>query len=261
MSYRTGLLVATAFITGVTIAGPGATVLGRLGIETGFAQAAPDDRTHELALFGEVLARVQSDYVEPVTTKKLIHSALTGMLAGLDPHSSYMDPKEWREMQTETRGRFGGLGMEVTEAGGLVKVISPIDGTPAFKAGIKPGDLITALDGKTLMGLTLAEAVDKLRGPPETQVTLTIKRTGEDKPVEVTLTREIIHMQVAKSKLYNDVGYVRLTMFNDDTEKALREAIEGFARARAASCAASCWTCATIPAACWTRRWKCRTTS
>ena len=232
MSFRTGLLVATAFVAGVGLAGPGNGLLSRIGIQTGFAQAAPDDRTHELALFGEVLARVQSDYVEPVTTKKLIQNSLSGMLAGLDPHSSYMNPKEWREMQTETRGRFGGLGMEVTEAGGLVKVISPIDGTPAAKAGVKPGDLITAADGKTLMGMTLSEAVDKLRGPPDSKVTLTIKRAGDDKPLELTLTREIIHMQVAKSHLYNDIGYVRLSMFNDDTEKALRDAIDGFRRSQ-----------------------------
>ena len=232
MSYRTGLLVATAFVAGLGIAGPGSGMLERLGLTPGFAQAAPDDRGHELSLFGEVLARVQSDYVEPVTTRKLIRSALTGMLAGLDPHSAYMDPKEWRDMQTETRGRFGGLGMEVTESGGLVKVISPIDGTPAARAGIKPGDLITAADGKTLMGLTLSQAVDKLRGPPDTKVTLTVKRTGDDKPLELTLTREIIHMQVAKSHLYGDIGYVRLSLFNDDTDEALRQAVAGFRKER-----------------------------
>ena len=232
MKYRTSLLVATAFVAGVGIAGPGSGMLGRFGIVPSFAQASSDDRTRELSLFGEVLERVQNDYVEHVTTKKLIHNALSGMLAGLDPHSSYMDPKQWHEMQTETRGKFGGLGMEVTEAGGLVKVVAPLDGTPAARAGIKSGDLITAADGKTLMGMTLSEAVDKLRGAPNTKVTLTIKRAGEDKPLQVTMTREIIHMQVAKSHLYKDIGYVRLSMFNDDTDKALREAIDKFRKER-----------------------------
>lgn len=232
MKYRTSLLVATAFIAGIGIAGPGSGVLSRLGVVPSFAQGSSDSRTHQLALFGEVLERVQTDYVEPVTTKKLIQNALSGMLSGLDPHSSYMDPKQWHEMQTETRGRFGGLGMEVTESGGLVKVIAPLDGTPAARAGIKAGDLITAADGKTLMGLTLTEAVDKLRGPPHTKVTLTVKRSGDDKPLEVTMTREIIHMQVAKSHLYDDIGYVRLTMFNDDTDKALREAVTKFRKER-----------------------------
>lgn len=232
MRYRTGLLVATAFIAGVGLAGPGSGVLHQLGLDPGYAQAAQDSRSHELSLFGEVLERVQSDYVEPVTTTKLIHNALSGMLSGLDPHSSYMDPKQWHDMQTETRGRFGGLGMEVTEAGGLVKVISPIDGTPAARAGIKPGDLITAADGKTLMGMSLSDAVDKLRGAPNTKVTLTIKRAGDDKPLQLTLTREIIHMQVAKSHLYNDIGYVRLSLFNDDTDNALRSAIDKFRKER-----------------------------
>jgi len=232
MKYRTSLLVATAFVAGIGIAGPGSGVLGRFGVVPSFAQGSPDDRARELALFGEVLERVQNDYVAPVTTKKLINNALSGMLSGLDPHSSYMDPKQWHEMQTETRGKFGGLGMEVTEAGGLVKVVAPLDGTPAARAGIKSGDLITAADGKTLMGMTLSEAVDKLRGAPNTKVTLTVKRAGDDKPLEVTMTREIIHMQVAKSHLYGDIGYVRLSMFNDDTDKALREAIDKFHRER-----------------------------
>ncbi len=142
----------------------------------------PDTRAQSLALFGQVLERVRADYVDPVKTSTLIHYALDGMLSGLDPHSGYMDAKQWHEMQLETQGHFGGLGMTVTGEGGLLKVIAPIDGTPAARAGIKPGDLITTVDGKTIEGLTLQEAVDKLRGPPNTQVKLTIKREGDADP-------------------------------------------------------------------------------
>jgi carboxyl-terminal processing protease len=231
MNRRTSLFVATAFVAGAVVAGPATRLLlPRLTPNAAFADTVsyPDDRTRSLALFGQVLERVRADYVDPVKTSTLIDHALDGMLSGLDPHSGYMDPKQWHEMQLETQGHFGGLGMTVTGEGGLLKVIAPIDGTPAARAGIKPGDLITAVDGKTVEGLTLQEAVDKLRGPPNTQVKLTVKREGEAAPLLLTLTREIIHMDVVKSQRDGDIGYVRLSVFNDDTDRDLRAALAGF---------------------------------
>jgi carboxyl-terminal processing protease len=148
------------------------------------------------------------------------------MLAGLDPHSSYMNPKQWADMQVTTKGEFGGLGLQVTGDSGLVKVISPIDDTPAARAGIKPGDLILSIDSKSVEGLSLDEAVDKMRGSPGSNITLTLKREKVDKPIDVTLTREIIHLQVVKSALYNDVGYIRLSSFNEESDPKLREAID-----------------------------------
>ncbi|HEY1934745.1 MAG TPA: S41 family peptidase [Acetobacteraceae bacterium] len=229
MNRRSILLLSAAFLTGAFFAGPAAHVfVPRLAAAYADVLPQSDDRARELALFGEVMARVQADYVQPVTTKALIGNALNGMLSGLDPHSGYLDAKQWHEMQVETQGRFGGLGMTVTGEDGLLKVVSPIDGTPASRAGIKPGDLITAVDGKTIEGLTLTEAVDRLRGPPDTQVHITIKRQGDAKPIELTLTREIIHMQVVKSQRYGNIGYVRLAEFNDETDRGLRDAIAVF---------------------------------
>ncbi|MGA3400451.1 MAG: S41 family peptidase [Acetobacteraceae bacterium] len=230
MNRRTSLLVATAFVAGAVVAAPATRLLPRLAPNTAFADSAsyPDDRAQALALFGQVLERVRADYVDPVTTSTLIHHALDGMLSGLDPHSGYMDAKQWHEMQLETQGHFGGLGMTVTGEGGTLRVIAPIDGTPAARAGIKPGDLITSVDGKTIQGLTLQEAVDKLRGPPNTQVKLTIKREGDASPILLTLTREIIHMEVVKARREGDFGYVRLSVFNDDTDRDLRAALAGF---------------------------------
>jgi carboxyl-terminal processing protease len=150
------------------------------------------------------------------------------MLSGLDPHSSYMNAKQWADMQIQTKGEFGGLGLEVTEDRdtGVIKVISPIDDTPAARAGMKPGDLILSLDGKSVEGLTLNDAVDKMRGPPGTTITISVKREKIDKPIEVTLTREVIHFQVVKSALYGDVGYIRMSSFNEESDPKLREAID-----------------------------------
>lgn len=229
MNRRSILFLSAAFLTGACFAGPVAHVfVPRLAAAYADVPLKTDDKASELALFGEVMARIQADYVEPVTTQTLIHHALDGMLAGLDPHSGYLDAKQWHEMQVETRGRFGGLGMTVTGGAGVLKVVSPIDGTPAARAGIKSGDLITAVDGKTIEGLTLNEAVDRLRGPPDTQVRITIKREGNANPIDLTLTREIIHMQVVKSHLYGTIGYVRLAEFNDETDRGLRDAITAF---------------------------------
>jgi carboxyl-terminal processing protease len=227
MTRRTVLLLSAAFLAGAGFAGPGARLfVPRLA--AAYADPPGSGKARDLALFGEVMARIEADYVKPVSTDDLIHYALDGMLSGLDPHSGYLDPKQWHEMRVETRGQFGGLGMTVTGADGLLKVVSPIDGTPAARAGIKPGDLITTVNGKTIEGLTLTEAVDKLRGPPDTKVRITIKREGDPQPIELTLTREIIHMQVVKSHLYGDIGYVRLAEFNDETDAGLRSAIASF---------------------------------
>ena len=221
MTRRTGLLLASSFLAGALFAAPAAHWLApRLMPPDAFAETVsyPDDKGAALSLFGQVLQRVQANYVEPVSTGSLIHKALDGMLSGLDP-------QEWREMQVETRGRFGGLGMTVTGASGMLKVIAPLDGTPAARAGIKAGDLIVMVDGKTIEGLTLSEAVDKLRGPPDTQVKITLKREGVDKPMQLTLTREIIHVQVVKSQRFGDIGYIRLNEFNDDADHAVRAAL------------------------------------
>ncbi|HUB13830.1 MAG TPA: S41 family peptidase [Acetobacteraceae bacterium] len=229
MNRRTGLLVTTAFLAGAVTAWPAAHFLVP-HVPPAFAGAVSnaDAREQSLTLFGQVLERVRADYVDPVKTSALIHYALDGMLSGLDPHSGYMDPQEWHEMQLETEGHFGGLGMTVTGEGGLLKVIAPIDGTPAARAGIKPGDLIVSVNGKTVEGLTLEQAVDELRGPPDTQVELTIKREGDANPIALKLTREIIHMEVVKSRREGDIGYVRLSVFNDDTNRGLRAAITSF---------------------------------
>ena len=224
MKRRTGLFLALAFLAGAALTGPAwRLVAPRLGLPMAFAETGGDARA--FALFSEVLQRVQADYVEPVSTATLVHKALSGMLSGLDPHSSYMDARQWREMQVETRGRFGGLGMTVTSAGGALKVISPIDGTPAARAGVKAGDLIDAVDGKTIEGLSLSDAVEKLRGPPDTQVRITIRREGNPSPIQLTLTREIIHVEVVKSRRYGDIGYIRLSEFNDEADRALRAAL------------------------------------
>jgi carboxyl-terminal processing protease len=178
-----------------------------------------------LTLFGDVFERVRAEYVEPVDDKELVENALNGMLTGLDPHSNYMNAKSFRDMQVQTRGEFGGLGIEVTQDNGFIKVITPIDDTPASRAGIKTGDLILALDGQSVQGLTLNDAVDKMRGAPNSKIKLTIKREGVDTPLELSLMREVIKIQVVKSHLEgNDVGYIRLTSFSEQTDSGLRKA-------------------------------------
>ena len=190
------------------------------------AKAAMDDAYRELNLFGDVFERVRADYVEKPDDSKLIESAINGMVSGLDPHSSYMDPKGFRDMQVETTGEFGGLGIEMTMEDGLIKVVAPIDETPAAKAGILANDLITQLDGEQVQGMTLNQAVDKMRGPANTKIKLTIMRKGQDKPIEVSLTREVIRVRSAHSRVEgDDVGYIRLTQFNEQTTDGLKKAI------------------------------------
>jgi carboxyl-terminal processing protease len=190
------------------------------------AKAAASDTYRELNLFGDVFERVRADYVEKPDDSKLVESAINGMLAGLDPHSSYMDPKSFRDMQVQTRGEFGGLGIEVTMEDGLVKVVAPIDDTPAAKAGVMANDIITHLDDEAVQGLTLNQAVDKMRGPVNTKIKLTIMRKGADKPLDVTIVRDVIRVKSVRSHSEGeDVGYIRVTQFNEQTTDGLKQAI------------------------------------
>ena len=199
----------------------------RLVLEGATAQAAPAADTYrQLGLFRDVFERVRADYVEKPDDGKLIESAINGMLAGLDPHSSYMDPKSMREMQVQTRGEFGGLGIEVTMEEGLVKVVAPIDDTPAAKAGIMANDIITHIDDKQVQGLTLDQAVEKMRGPANTKTKLKIVRKGQDKPIEVSITRKIIHVSSVRGRLEgDDIGFIRVTQFSEQTSDTLKKAI------------------------------------
>jgi carboxyl-terminal processing protease len=180
----------------------------------------------QLNLFEEVLRDVRSDYVEKPNSAKLIENAINGMLSGLDPHSSYMNAQQFRDMQVEETGEFGGLGLKVTMEDGLVKVVAPVEGTPAAKAGIQSGDLITAIDGKDIQGLTLQQAVEQLRGPVHTPVTITVSRKGLEEPFDVKIVRGIIHIVPVKSDAENGVGYIRISIFNDHTADDLRAAID-----------------------------------
>jgi carboxyl-terminal processing protease len=182
---------------------------------------------NELRSFTEVFSRIKSDYVEPVEDKKLLEDAVQGMLAGLDPHSAYLDADSFKDMRVETEGQFGGLGIEVTMENGFVKVVSPIEDTPAARAGVKPGDLIIRLDDKAVKGLTLTEAVRFMRGKPGSDITLTIVREGATKPLKITLTRAVIKIQSVKSRmLESGFGYVRVTQFQAGTDKGLAEALK-----------------------------------
>ncbi|MCS6877449.1 MAG: S41 family peptidase [Geminicoccaceae bacterium] len=199
------------------------------GILTG-APSSSTDTFRALKLFGDVFERVRSEYVEEVSDQVLIESAINGMLAALDPHSGYLDANRYRDMQVQTRGEFGGLGIEVTMENGLVKVVSPIDDTPAHKAGIQAGDLITHIDGEPVAGLTLSEAVERMRGPVDTKIQLRILRRGREEPIEVTLTRAIIKISPVRARLEGDIAYLRLTTFNEHTSNAMREKFEELKR-------------------------------
>src|SRR5438128_11456882 len=201
----------------------------RIGVMGASARAAGADTYRQLNLFGDVFERVRADYVEKPDDGKLVESAINGMLSALDPHSSYMDAKSFRDMQVQTRGEFGGLGIEVTMEEGLVKVVAPIDDTPAAKAGVMAGDMITHLDDEPVQGLTLNQAVDKMRGPVNTKIRLKIARKGQDKTIEVTITRDIIIVRSVRSRPEGDVGYIRITQFNEQSTEALKKAINDLA--------------------------------
>ena len=189
------------------------------------AQTNTSETYRQLNLFGDVFERVRSDYVKEVGDEDLIESAINGMLTSLDPHSSYLNTKSFRDMQVQTRGEFGGLGIEVTMEGGLVKVVSPIDDTPAYRAGVKPGDLITHLDSEAVQGLSLAEAVERMRGPVNTDLVLTIRRTGRE-PFDITITRAVIKIKSVRSRAEGDVGYIRITTFSEQTATGVARAMQ-----------------------------------
>lgn len=179
----------------------------------------------QLDLFSAAFEKVREAYVRPVEDKELVNNAIEGMVSGLDPHSSYMDAKTYADMQVQTKGEFGGLGLEVTMEDGLVKVISPIDDTPAAKAGIKTGDFIAAINTTPIQGMALNDAIDKMRGANGTRVSLTILRPGTKKPFDVTLTRAIIRVDSVKYRKEGDIGYIRISAFNERTDSGLQNAV------------------------------------
>jgi carboxyl-terminal processing protease len=191
------------------------------------APAAPNAETYRrLQAFGDIFEQVRARYVDKPDENKLIASAINGMLSGLDPHSSYMDASNFRDMQVETRGEFGGLGMEVTQEDGQIKVVTPIDDTPAAKAGILANDVIIKLNGESIQNLSLDQAIEKMRGPVNTAVKLTITRKGQDKPLEISITRAVIRVSSVRSRLEgDDVGYIRLTQFTEQSTDGLQKAI------------------------------------
>ena len=225
MKLRSGLLLSGTFAAGLVIGG---TVMP---LRFAAGQDASSDSTYQqLSLFGDIFERVKANYVIDPPSDKLVYNAVNGMLSGLDPHSSYMNAKQYADMQVETTGQFGGLGLEVTQTSGLLKVISPIDDTPASRAGIKPGDIIVDIDGHSTDGLNLDDAVDRMRGAVGSQIKLTLKRSGIDTPVNVTLTREIIEIQAVKAKLIptaaGEIGYIRLSSFSEQADEDLRKSVK-----------------------------------
>jgi len=197
----------------------------RLTLVGASAKAAPGDTYRQLNLFGDVFERVRADYVEKPDDAKLVESAINGMLAGLDPHSSYMDIKSYKDMQIQTKGQFGGLGIEVTMEDGLVKVVAPIDDTPAAKAGVMAGDIITHLDDEPVQGLTLNQAVEKMRGAINTKIKLKIVRKGQDKPVEIGIIREMIVVRSVRARPEGDIGFIRISQFNEQANEGLKKAV------------------------------------
>jgi carboxyl-terminal processing protease len=219
MMRKLGLVAAGAF-AGALLVG-GAAQWG----EKGGATAAGTDTYRQLNLFGDIFERVRADYVEEPEEAALVEAAINGMLSSLDPHSSYLNAKDFRDMQVQTRGEFGGLGIEVTMEDDLVKVVTPIDETPAAEAGVLSGDLITHLDGEPVAGLTLRQAVDKMRGPVNTPITLTVIREGVDEPLEIKIVRDIITIKAVRHRVEEDIGYIRITQFNEQTSDSLDAAV------------------------------------
>lgn len=208
---------------------------GLLGATLGFSafavttnQSASEKRAQtfkQLELFAEIVAKAQANYVTEFDESEAIEAAINGMLSSLDPHSSYLDPNDFKDMQAQTSGEYGGLGIEVTAQDGFVKVVSPMDGTPAHRAGIKSGDFLTAIDGKSIVGLPLNDAVKQMRGEVNSAINVTVVREGVE-PFDVSLNREVIRPVVVKQKMIGDVGYVRITTFNEQTVKSLDKALE-----------------------------------
>jgi carboxyl-terminal processing protease len=196
------------------------------------ARAAVSDTYRQLNLFGDIFEHVRAQYVEKPNDAKLIESAINGMLNALDPHSAFLDAKNFNDMKTQTRGEFGGLGIEVTMEDGVVKVVSPMDGTPAARAGIQPNDLITHLNDEQVKGLTLEQAVDKMRGPVNSAITLRVQRKGTDKPIEIKIVREVISIRNVRHRIEGgDIGYIRITSFQGErTLEQLRSSIAEIAK-------------------------------
>ncbi|HSO48079.1 MAG TPA: S41 family peptidase, partial [Rhizobiaceae bacterium] len=193
----------------------------------GAAIAAGTSTYQQLGIFGDIFERVRSQYVTEPEDEKLIENAINGMLSALDPHSSYLNPKDFSDMRVQTRGEFGGLGIEVTMEDELVKVVSPIDDTPASKAGVLAGDKISKIDGENVRGLSLQDAVEKMRGPVNTPIVLTIIREGADKPLDITLIRDVIQVKAVKYRVEgDDVGYLKVTSFTEQTYENLEDAIK-----------------------------------
>ncbi len=216
-----------AFWTFLMMTGLAATTTVLNVTRTYSATPSPNSELYrQLDLFGDVLERVRSDYVEKPDDTQLIESAINGMLASLDPHSAYLSPKHFRDMQVQTRGEFGGLGIEVTMENGVVKVVSPIDDTPAAKAGLQANDLITHLDNEAITGLTLEQAVEKMRGPVNTPITLTIVRKGIEDPFDVKVTRDVIRINAVKARAEGDVAYIKVSTFNEQTHANLVKSVD-----------------------------------
>ena len=204
----------------------GATTL--LNVSKTYSATTPNSEIYkQLDLFGDVLERVRTDYVEKPNDAKLIETAINGMLSSLDPHSAYLSPKHFQDMQVQTRGEFGGLGIEVTMESGVVKVVAPIDDTPAAKAGVQPGDLITHLDGEQIVGLTLTQAVEKMRGRVDSPIVLTVVRKGREEPFDIKIVRAVIRINPVKARLEGDgeVAYLKVTTFNEKTHANLVKAV------------------------------------
>ena len=193
----------------------------------GAANAAGASTYRQLSIFGDIFERVRSQYVTEPEDEKLVESAINGMLTSLDPHSSYLNAKDFNDMRVQTRGEFGGLGIEVTMEDELVKVVSPIDDTPAARAGVLAGDLVSKIDGENVRGLSLQEAVDKMRGPVNTPIVLTIVREGADKPIDITIIRDVIRVKAVKYRVEGtDVGYLKVTSFTEQTYDNLEAAVK-----------------------------------
>ena len=214
------LLLRATFVVAI------ASVMGlNMPTQQGAVAQTNEDAYRQLSLFGDVFERVRGEYVEEKTDKELIEAAINGMLTSLDPHSSYLPDDNFEKMQVQTKGRFGGLGIEVTMDKGFVKVVSPIDDTPAAEAGLQPEDFIIAVDGDTILGMTLSEAVERLRGPIGSEVKISVQR-GQAEPFDVTIIRDEIKIRSVRHEIYEDVGYIRLTTFSEQTTPGLMNAVD-----------------------------------
>ncbi len=212
------------FLTMAVLAG----VTTVTNVSSTYSATSPNSELYrQLDLFGDVFERVRSDYVEKPDDTMLVESAINGMLTALDPHSSYMSAKNYRDMQVQTRGEFGGLGIEVTMENGVIKVVSPIDETPAAKAGVQANDLITHLDNDMISGLTLEQAVEKMRGPVNTPIILTVIRKGKDEPFDIKIVRDVIRINAVKSRAEgSDVAYIKISTFNEQTHTNLVKSMD-----------------------------------